>query len=1177
MLGGANRGYAQSLPESPHPYPDNYNNTWTYTLSDTATAIDVTFDARTWVEAGWDYIYVMDGNGNNISGSPFTGTSLAGQTKRISGRTVRIRLTSDYSVTGYGFRVTSITAAGTSTSYPESQHPYQNNYDNTWTYTLDGSAAAIDVIFDAQTWVETDYDFVYVMDGNGNNISGSPFTGSSLAGQTKRVTGRTVRIRLTSDGSVTGYGFRVTNVRAATTAQPTVTTSSATAIGQTTATLRGSVNPNGGSTTAWFLWGTSSSPTIQTGVRSVGSGASTVNYDQQLSNLTPNTTYYFRAAAQGAGGSIVYGNVQSFRTSQTVLPPTVTTSAATGVGQVTATLRGLVNPNGSSTTAWFLWGTSSPPGTQSGVRSVGSGTTTVSYEQALSGLTANTTYYFRVAAQGGGGTIVYGSIQSFRTSAVTPPTVTTESATNVTSTGAVLRASVNANGTSTTGWFLWGTTNPPTTQTGIQGLGSGTTTVSYQQQLSSLAPSATYYYRAAAQGGGNTIVYGSVRSFTTAAPQLPESPHPYPDNFDNTWTYTVSGAANAIDVAFDSRTSVEQDYDFIYVMDGNGNDIAGSPFTGTSLAGQTKRVSGRTVRIRLITDGSITDYGFRVTSVSAAPLLPPSITTDAATGIGQSTATLRGTVNPNGTSTTAWFVWGTSSSPTTQTSIRNIGSGTSALSYEQQLSNLNPNTTYYFRAVAQGAGGTIVYGSVQSVTTVTSVIPPTVTTDSATNVGQTNATLRGSVNPNGSSTTGWFLWGTTNPPTTQTSVQNIGSGATSVSYQQQLSNLTSGTTYYYRAAAQGGGNTIVYGSVQSFTTTALQLPESPHPYPDNYDNTWTYTFSEAVSAINVTFDGQTWVEPGYDYIYVMDGNGNDIAGSPFTGTSLAGQTKQVSGRTVRIRLTSDGSVTGYGFRVNNVTGTTQQTTGDDDSTEVGAIWVNNYGGVNGLIDLVRSDDNASGFVTRLRQRLPSTAVNFNLGDAAARGTHFLDARFGGVEDRFVDAVDFAFFSGHGATIGEDAVVFVAEPRESPGDALALSGLMRLGDQDLEWLALDACEVLTDAGWRTAWSSGNFRGLHMVMGFRTTSIDRWGLITFSLPDIGPDLADRLVDGDTISAAWLDVATNAWTRFFGENFPAVISAETSETSTQTMDTDHFHGTGTTVADIPSPRYLVRRFIR
>lgn len=199
--------------ESAHPYPDNYDNEWAWTAAGNPSAVDVTFDPLTSVEQRWDLIYVMDGAGTNVAGSPFTGTSLAGRTIRVPGPTVRIRLTSDGSVTAYGFRITGLAAV--SSGLPESPHPYTDDLDRTWSYTLPGSPAAIDVRFDPQTFVEAAYDFIYVMDAAGTNSEGSPFTGTSLAGRTIRVRGSTVQVRLTSDASVTGYGFRITNVAAA--------------------------------------------------------------------------------------------------------------------------------------------------------------------------------------------------------------------------------------------------------------------------------------------------------------------------------------------------------------------------------------------------------------------------------------------------------------------------------------------------------------------------------------------------------------------------------------------------------------------------------------------------------------------------------------------------------------------------------------------------------------------------------------------------------------------------------------------------------------------------------------------------------------------------------------------------------------------------------------------------
>jgi hypothetical protein len=96
--------------------------------------------------------------------------------------------------------------------YPESAHPYANSYDNEWSFTQPGDPSSIDVTFDSRTATESCCDRIYVMDATGSNISGSPFRGAELSGSTVTVPGATVRIRLTSDGSVTNWGFAITQV-----------------------------------------------------------------------------------------------------------------------------------------------------------------------------------------------------------------------------------------------------------------------------------------------------------------------------------------------------------------------------------------------------------------------------------------------------------------------------------------------------------------------------------------------------------------------------------------------------------------------------------------------------------------------------------------------------------------------------------------------------------------------------------------------------------------------------------------------------------------------------------------------------------------------------------------------------------------------------------------------------
>lgn len=95
--------------------------------------------------------------------------------------------------------------------------------------------------------------------------------------------------------------------------------------------------------------------------------------------------------------------------------PTVTTTAATLVAQTTATLNGTVNPNGSMVSACtFEYGTSTSYGKSVSCGSPGAGSSPVLVSAPVTGLSANTTYDFRVVATNGGGTRE-GSNKTFKT------------------------------------------------------------------------------------------------------------------------------------------------------------------------------------------------------------------------------------------------------------------------------------------------------------------------------------------------------------------------------------------------------------------------------------------------------------------------------------------------------------------------------------------------------------------------------------------------------------------------------------------------------------------------------------------------------------------------------------------------------------------------------------------
>ncbi len=101
---------SDTLPESDHNYAGSEDKSWTYKLDDAPNGVYVMFDERTEVEDGSDFIYVYDGNGNEIG--KYTGTSLAGATLYVPTAAFTIRLTSDYTLNEWGFRVIAVEAAG---------------------------------------------------------------------------------------------------------------------------------------------------------------------------------------------------------------------------------------------------------------------------------------------------------------------------------------------------------------------------------------------------------------------------------------------------------------------------------------------------------------------------------------------------------------------------------------------------------------------------------------------------------------------------------------------------------------------------------------------------------------------------------------------------------------------------------------------------------------------------------------------------------------------------------------------------------------------------------------------------------------------------------------------------------------------------------------------------------
>jgi len=83
----------------------------------------------------------------------------------------------------------------------------------------------------------------------------------------------------------------------------------------------------------------------------------------------------------------------------------------------------------------------------------------------------------------------------------------------------------------------------------------------------------------------------------------------------------------------------------------------------------------------------------------------PTASTGPASSVTATSATLHGTVNPNSSSTTYHFEYGTSTSYGASTTITDSGSGTSDVSGSASVTGLGPNTAYHYRLVAENEAG----------------------------------------------------------------------------------------------------------------------------------------------------------------------------------------------------------------------------------------------------------------------------------------------------------------------------------------------------------------------------------------------------------------------------------------------------------------------------------------
>jgi cephalosporin-C deacetylase-like acetyl esterase len=571
-------------------------------------------------------------------------------------------------------------------------------------------------------------------------------------------------------------------------------------------------------TTGKVLWGTSASSL--TNVAGPDSTPGAV-HNYTVNGLAAATTYYFQASATDDRGQSKKSEVISVTTNAVPLP-VWSISGFTGTPAQT-TIALAFNTAEYATKGKVLWGTSASSLTNTTATDPSAMN---AHAFTVSGLTANTTYYFQATASDDRGQTHSSEVIAVTTAAIPLPVWSiTGFAGTPTQTSAAL--TFETADYATTGKILWGTSAD--TLNNVAGPDSAAVK-SHAFTVSGLLPSTTYYFQAAASDDLGQTKSSAVISVTTAAIPLP------------VWSLTgFAGTTTQTSASLSFATSAYATTG--YVLWGTSADSL------TNVAGPDSAA----VKAHAFTVGGLaasTTYFFQAVAsddrgqtkssavisltTAAIPLPMWSITGFAGMST-QTTAAL--SFSTSAYATTGKVLWGTSAG-----SLTNVaGPDSSAVTaHAFTVSGLTAATTYFFQAVASDDRGQTKSSAVISITTAAIPLPTWSLTDFAGTSTQTTASL--SFNTSEYVTTGKVLWGTSAGSLTNV----VGPDSSpAMAHAFTVSGLTASTTYYFQAVASDDRGQTKSSAVIAVTTASIPLP------------TWS------ISGFGGTGDSQTTISVGF--------------------------------------------------------------------------------------------------------------------------------------------------------------------------------------------------------------------------------------------------------------------------------------------------------------------------
>lgn len=281
----------------------------------------------------------------------------------------------------------------------------------------------------------------------------------------------------------------------------------------------------------------------------------------------------------------------------------------------------------------------------------------------------------------------------------------------------VITGDVKPNGAQTTYRYQYGKTSDLGSQTSAQNIGSGFNTIPATGYITGLTPSMLYYYRLTATNSIGTT-NSATKTFTTSATANPPQPTAAPTaatvaaNGIERTSATIGGNVNpkgsATSYWFEYGTTDSLGIATSVKSAGNSETILAVSALVADLKPDTKyffRVNAQN------NFGTVNGTILSFTTDGPAAVNKPTVEIKAAAGVSAQSATLHGTVMPNGATTTFWFEYSTDSLVGTvlgtATSEQSVDSSDASANVSASLTDLAKNTKYNYRIAAKNSQGTV--------------------------------------------------------------------------------------------------------------------------------------------------------------------------------------------------------------------------------------------------------------------------------------------------------------------------------------------------------------------------------------------------------------------------------------------------------------------------------------